>query len=526
MSKNIILQYNITNDPNLLDKQNAITAELSRILKRFHKLALGGKKSSVQKIIDAIEKYPENPQLKNYLFVLYGQIGDTEKAHETNRWITTEHPDYLFGKLNLANEYYYKEEYHKMPEILGDDMELKALYPNRQTFHVNEVTSFFKCAILYYTAIGDIEQAEIRLDIMQELAPDSADTKVAFNHLLLARMEASRKRYEEEERNRISVNTTKQEYKATYDAPKFENAEIEWLYTNGLYIGNEKLNTLLSLPKVSLISDLELVLQDSIERYAHFHNLVKAQKEWNEDERTFVIHAIYLLGELESTKSMAYIFNVLKQSDQYLNFYIGEFITSGIWEPIYKMANQNLDACKQFMFEPGVYTYARTVFTDMVEQVAHHQPDRRNEVIQWYRDVIHFFLNSKIEDNVIDSDVIGLIICNVLDIEAKELMPEIEMLFDKSIVSIGICGVWKDVKRDFEQPMSFDKTREIQTIFECYKEVTSSWENNNDTSFNKLNKFESLDKPIIAAPKIGRNEPCPCGSGKKHKKCCFNKLIS
>ena len=23
-------------------------------------------------------------------------------------------------------------------------------------------------------------------------------------------------------------------------------------------------------------------------------------------------------------------------------------------------------------------------------------------------------------------------------------------------------------------------------------------------------------------PKIGRNDPCPCGSGKKHKKCCLN----
>ena len=22
-------------------------------------------------------------------------------------------------------------------------------------------------------------------------------------------------------------------------------------------------------------------------------------------------------------------------------------------------------------------------------------------------------------------------------------------------------------------------------------------------------------------PKIGRNEPCPCGSGKKYKKCCL-----
>ena len=23
--------------------------------------------------------------------------------------------------------------------------------------------------------------------------------------------------------------------------------------------------------------------------------------------------------------------------------------------------------------------------------------------------------------------------------------------------------------------------------------------------------------------KYGRNEPCPCGSGKKYKKCCINK---
>jgi uncharacterized protein len=24
-------------------------------------------------------------------------------------------------------------------------------------------------------------------------------------------------------------------------------------------------------------------------------------------------------------------------------------------------------------------------------------------------------------------------------------------------------------------------------------------------------------------PKVGRNDPCPCGSGKKYKKCCLNK---
>ena len=26
--------------------------------------------------------------------------------------------------------------------------------------------------------------------------------------------------------------------------------------------------------------------------------------------------------------------------------------------------------------------------------------------------------------------------------------------------------------------------------------------------------------PAVAVAKVGRNDPCPCGSGKKYKKCC------
>jgi uncharacterized protein YecA (UPF0149 family) len=28
---------------------------------------------------------------------------------------------------------------------------------------------------------------------------------------------------------------------------------------------------------------------------------------------------------------------------------------------------------------------------------------------------------------------------------------------------------------------------------------------------------------VRQGPKIGRNDPCPCGSGKKYKKCCLGK---
>jgi|TARA_R100000030_G_scaffold91717_1_gene76963 peptide deformylase len=34
---------------------------------------------------------------------------------------------------------------------------------------------------------------------------------------------------------------------------------------------------------------------------------------------------------------------------------------------------------------------------------------------------------------------------------------------------------------------------------------------------------ENKPEPIISKKSVGRNEPCPCGSGKKYKKCCINK---
>src|SRR5208283_1753876 len=30
----------------------------------------------------------------------------------------------------------------------------------------------------------------------------------------------------------------------------------------------------------------------------------------------------------------------------------------------------------------------------------------------------------------------------------------------------------------------------------------------------------TAQRPVIAKEKAGRNDPCPCGSGKKYKKCC------
>jgi preprotein translocase subunit SecA len=30
----------------------------------------------------------------------------------------------------------------------------------------------------------------------------------------------------------------------------------------------------------------------------------------------------------------------------------------------------------------------------------------------------------------------------------------------------------------------------------------------------------TAQQPVVKGQKVGRNDPCPCGSGKKYKKCC------
>lgn len=38
---------------------------------------------------------------------------------------------------------------------------------------------------------------------------------------------------------------------------------------------------------------------------------------------------------------------------------------------------------------------------------------------------------------------------------------------------------------------------------------------------NHDHHFAPVVTHVRAGPKVGRNDPCPCGSGKKHKKCCL-----
>jgi hypothetical protein len=42
----------------------------------------------------------------------------------------------------------------------------------------------------------------------------------------------------------------------------------------------------------------------------------------------------------------------------------------------------------------------------------------------------------------------------------------------------------------------------------------------------EMRKTEAITKILQGLPRIGRNDPCPCGSGKMYKKCCYGYYAS
>ncbi len=66
-----------------------------------------------------------------------------------------------------------------------------------------------------------------------------------------------------------------------------------------------------------------------------------------------------------------------------------------------------------------------------------------------------------------------------------------------------------------------EKLKEVASLFE-----ERGWKYrielapDQDENVSDLTRLLNPPRPRIAGKKVGRNEPCPCGSGKKHKNCC------
>jgi SEC-C motif-containing protein len=72
---------------------------------------------------------------------------------------------------------------------------------------------------------------------------------------------------------------------------------------------------------------------------------------------------------------------------------------------------------------------------------------------------------------------------------------------------------------DLEGQVEFVVTFTDKGVRQQHHEL-SSFRKEGDTWYFTTGKNLPPPQAVRAAPKTGRNDPCPCGSGKKFKKCC------
>ena len=64
----------------------------------------------------------------------------------------------------------------------------------------------------------------------------------------------------------------------------------------------------------------------------------------------------------------------------------------------------------------------------------------------------------------------------------------------------------------------YEESKWYQEQLDKYEESIQNWQMGEDDIFDEFTAPKQI--PVVKAEKIYPNDPCPCGSGKKYKKCC------
>lgn len=82
----------------------------------------------------------------------------------------------------------------------------------------------------------------------------------------------------------------------------------------------------------------------------------------------------------------------------------------------------------------------------------------------------------------------------------------------------------EEMEEDTVVSLKFDKEKLYKNMVEAKADwlyELPQWKNIfSEERLKELYLEQKKSGTIVNGPKIGRNDPCPCGSGKKYKKCC------
>ncbi|KGP74710.1 SEC-C metal-binding domain-containing protein [Pontibacillus yanchengensis] len=161
-------------------------------------------------------------------------------------------------------------------------------------------------------------------------------------------------------------------------------------------------------------------------------------------------------------------------------------------------SDEVVQAVKPYCFKDGASFYAIDVIQNIKSSLAH------DTLLSMFDEV----------EGPMEKTLIASALCTQLTVEG---IPKVEYMvengYEESMLELDedlyCCCVINEIEHPklpvWEEKINSKTTPSDEEIFQQLQEYMQQYENQNTPTKSK---------------KVGRNEPCPCGSGKKYKKCC------
>ncbi len=502
------------------------------------------------------KKYPEVPELHYLPAKTYNSKDVTDKFSEHVNILKSQFPDYLYSTLCTALKLQVDSQDQDSPTIFFDLKDISELAPNRKEFHIEELILYYNVQANNYILDGKLEKAKEYLSLMDELDEHHPLTEDIYLNIESVSC-FSEDNFDDDdfdddyfEDDFDDTGEESKDFKIDFyeedtdiyekdiqisEEPEFINQEIKELYKYDYNIDKNIIEKILKLPRKTLIKDLETVIIDSIERFEFFILQIKNEKN-QIDKIYFPVHAWLLLVELKADINMSILKRVLKQGGDFINFwYEFTYVFSTVF---YVHLSNNTAFLYEMLTSKGMSKIIRENILLAMRNIGLRQADKKLEIISYYRKFMQFLIENKNDNKIFDYELNEQLIDHITDLRIKELIPEIKTFYNDGLLTFSLIEDFYELKKRIKSEPEDYKSHPIYTdIYSEYNEFKDMF-NDGFLTHNFINEPEithakndispdnddehNNNQKTFSGKKAGRNDPCPCGSGKKYKKCCIN----
>lgn len=246
------------------------------------------------------------------------------------------------------------------------------------------------------------------------------------------------------------------------DYPKTLEMENPWVGEelckpeNALGLKPQLVKRILALPADSLRLDLERLIM-----YHVGLTCDDISDDYDPGDRFngVIGSSLILLADVgNGESSLDVVLEVMRQSPDFSEYHIYDAGEELLIPTICKLGQEHLGKLLAYAKESGLYAYLQCQAFAAMRVMAFYNPDLRQPVIEAFRDLLRYYADYS-QSHDVDRELMGLLVCEVTDLHAPELLPEVKALYDIGAVHEGTSGDYKSVardikKRDFENPVN------------------------------------------------------------------------